>query len=107
MRGIKTLEFGGTKEEVIERSDFPRQKLQQIFGKDTMAVIGYGVQGRAQSQNMRDNGVCAFTVSINPVELQTHYLCRDISLFSLPFCDISLPSLFPCACVGVFCALSK
>lgn len=23
-----------------------------------MAVIGYGVQGRAQSQNMRDNGVC-------------------------------------------------
>ena len=79
----------------------------QVFGKDTMAVIGYGVQGRAQSQNMRDNGVCAFTVSINPVELQTHYLCRDISLFSLPFCDISLPSLFPCACVGVFCALSK
>jgi ketol-acid reductoisomerase len=42
---------------VIERSDYPRSKLQQILGKDTMAVIGYGVQGRAQSQNMRDNGV--------------------------------------------------
>jgi len=31
--------------------------VHQIFGKDTMAVIGYGVQGRAQSQNMRDNGL--------------------------------------------------
>lgn len=56
-RGIKTLDFGGTKEQVIERSDYPKDKLAQIFGKDTMAVIGYGVQGRAQSLNMKDNGL--------------------------------------------------
>eukprot|EP00123_Amoebidium_parasiticum_P012278 comp21244_c0_seq2/m.28938 comp21244_c0_seq2/g.28938 ORF comp21244_c0_seq2/g.28938 comp21244_c0_seq2/m.28938 type:complete len:408 (-) comp21244_c0_seq2:301-1524(-) len=57
VRGIKNLNFGGTVETVIERSDYPKEKLAQIFAKDTMAVIGYGVQGRAQSLNMRDNGL--------------------------------------------------
>jgi len=57
VRSVQTLNFGGTKEVVIERGDYPREKLQQLFKNDTMAVIGYGVQGRAQSQNMRDNGL--------------------------------------------------
>jgi len=56
-RTLKTLSFGGTQEPVVERSDYPPQKLKEILGKDTMAVIGYGVQGRAQSLNMRDNGL--------------------------------------------------
>jgi len=56
-RETQTLNFGGTKEIVIERNDYPKEKLQQIFKNDTMAVIGYGVQGRAQSLNMRDNGL--------------------------------------------------
>jgi len=56
-RSMQTLDFGGTKEIVVERSDYPREKLQKFFKDDTMAVIGYGVQGRAQSQNMRDNGL--------------------------------------------------
>ncbi|KAJ1654163.1 Bifunctional acetohydroxyacid reductoisomerase [Dispira simplex] len=56
-RSIKTLDFGGTKETVWERADYPREKLQEIFGKDTMAVLGYGPQGRGQSLNMRDNGL--------------------------------------------------
>ncbi|KAJ3107191.1 Bifunctional acetohydroxyacid reductoisomerase [Phlyctochytrium planicorne] len=56
-RGIKTLDFAGTLETVWERADFPPQKLAQIFGKDTMAVIGYGTQGMAQSLNMRDQGL--------------------------------------------------
>ncbi|KAI8897980.1 ketol-acid reductoisomerase [Globomyces pollinis-pini] len=57
VRGVKTLDFGGTKEVVYERSDYPKEKLKQIFGKDTMAIIGYGTQGMAQSLNMRDNGL--------------------------------------------------
>jgi len=57
VRGVKTLTFGSTQEKVVERSDFPPAKLQQILGKDTIAVIGYGVQGRAQSLNLRDNGL--------------------------------------------------
>lgn len=54
-RSIKTLDFGGTKEVVYERSDYPLQKLSSIFKNDTMAVIGYGTQGMAQSLNLRDN----------------------------------------------------
>jgi len=56
-RSIQTLDFGGKKEVIVERCDYPQEKLKQIFKNDTMAVIGYGVQGRAQSQNMRDSGL--------------------------------------------------
>ncbi|KAI8853378.1 ketol-acid reductoisomerase [Chytridium lagenaria] len=56
-RGIKTLDFAGTLETVWERSDFPKEKLAQIFAKDVLAVIGYGTQGMAQSLNSRDNGL--------------------------------------------------
>jgi len=52
-----TLDFGGTKELVVERADYPKEKLKEIFKNDVMAVIGYGVQGRAQSLNMKDNGL--------------------------------------------------
>jgi len=54
---LKTLDFGGSQEDVVERSDYPKEKLAKIFASDTMAVIGYGVQGRAQSLNMKDNGL--------------------------------------------------
>jgi ketol-acid reductoisomerase len=30
---------------------------QEYFKNDTMAIIGYGSQGHAQSLNMRDNGL--------------------------------------------------
>ncbi|KAI8617080.1 ketol-acid reductoisomerase [Chytriomyces sp. MP71] len=56
-RGVKTLDFAGTSETVWERADFPKEKLAQIFAKDTMAVLGYGTQGMAQSLNMRDQGL--------------------------------------------------
>ncbi|KAI9349432.1 mitochondrial ketol-acid reductoisomerase [Zopfochytrium polystomum] len=56
-RGVKTLDFAGTQETVWERTDFPREKLAEIFKNDVMAVIGYGTQGMAQSLNMRDNGL--------------------------------------------------
>ncbi|KAJ3236982.1 Bifunctional acetohydroxyacid reductoisomerase [Chytriomyces hyalinus] len=57
VRGVKTLDFAGTSETVWERADFPKEKLAQIFAKDTMAVLGYGTQGMAQSLNMRDQGL--------------------------------------------------
>jgi ketol-acid reductoisomerase len=56
-RGVKYLDFGGTKEVVYERADFPKAKLQEMFGKETFAVLGYGTQGRAQALNLRDNGM--------------------------------------------------
>jgi len=53
---VKTINFGGVDEIVYERSDFPQQKLNEIFKNDTFAVIGYGTQGRNQSRNLRDKG---------------------------------------------------
>lgn len=45
IRGVKTLDFAGTKEVVYERSDWPIPKLQEYFKNDTLALIGYGSQG--------------------------------------------------------------
>lgn len=56
-RGIKTLDFGGSQEVVVERSDFPKDRLQKLFGGETFAMLGYGTQGRGQALNMRDNGL--------------------------------------------------
>lgn len=56
-RGVKTLDFGGTMETVWERTDFPVQKIQEIFKNDTLAMIGYGSQGRGQALNAKDNGL--------------------------------------------------
>jgi ketol-acid reductoisomerase len=50
------IDFGGEKEEVITRDEFPMQKARDVLKDETIAVIGYGVQGPAQSLNMRDNG---------------------------------------------------
>ena len=50
------IDFGGTKEEVITRDEFPVAKALEVLKDETIAVIGYGVQGPAQSLNMKDNG---------------------------------------------------
>ena len=51
------LNFGGVEENVITREEFPLSKAQEVLKNETVAVIGYGVQGPAQSLNMRDNGI--------------------------------------------------
>ena len=53
---MATLNFGGVEETVITRQEFPLEKAREILKNDTVAVIGYGVQGPGQSQNLRDNG---------------------------------------------------
>jgi ketol-acid reductoisomerase len=49
--------FGGTMEEVVTEDEFPLQRARQLLSQDTVAVLGYGVQGPGQALNMRDNGV--------------------------------------------------
>ncbi len=51
------INFAGTYEEVITRSEFSLIKARKILAGETVAVIGYGVQGRAQSLNLKDNGI--------------------------------------------------
>lgn len=54
---MKELKLGDNHETAVERKDYPPEKVRQILASETVAVIGYGVQGRGQSLNMRDNGV--------------------------------------------------
>lgn len=51
------LNFGGTVENVVTRDEFPLSKAQQILANETVAVIGYGVQGPGQALNQKDNGI--------------------------------------------------
>lgn len=50
------MNFGGVIEEVMTREEFPLEKAREILKDETIAVLGYGVQGPGQSQNLRDNG---------------------------------------------------
>ena len=50
------LNFGGTEENVVTRDEFPLEKAREVLKSETIAVIGYGVQGPGQSLNLRDNG---------------------------------------------------
>ncbi len=50
------IDFGGVKEEVVMRSEFPMEKARKVLKNETIAIIGYGVQGPGQSLNMKDNG---------------------------------------------------
>ncbi|MDR0993259.1 MAG: ketol-acid reductoisomerase [Verrucomicrobiota bacterium] len=51
------IDFGGVKENIVTRKEFSLKKAQKVLKKEVVAVIGYGVQGPAQSLNMRDNGI--------------------------------------------------
>jgi ketol-acid reductoisomerase len=53
---MATINFGGVPETVITRDEFPLQKALEFLQDETIAVIGYGVQGPGQALNMRDNG---------------------------------------------------
>ena len=50
------MNFGGVIEEVMTRDEFPLEKAREVLKDETIAVIGYGVQGPGQACNLRDNG---------------------------------------------------
>ena len=54
---MKEIKIGNSTEQCVERSDYPPDKVRKILANETVAVVGYGVQGRGQSLNMRDNGL--------------------------------------------------
>ena len=51
------INFGGVMEDVITSDEFSLKKAQEVLKKETVAVLGYGVQGPAQAFNMKDNGI--------------------------------------------------
>jgi ketol-acid reductoisomerase len=50
------INFGGVEENVVTREEFPLAKALEVLKNETIAIIGYGVQGPGQSLNLRDNG---------------------------------------------------
>ena len=53
---MTVINFGGTNENVVTREEFPLSKAREVLKEETIAIIGYGVQGPGQSLNLRDNG---------------------------------------------------
>ena len=51
------INFGGTEEEVITSEEFSLAKAKEVLKNETVAVLGYGVQGPGQALNMKDNGI--------------------------------------------------
>ncbi|MCL4118519.1 UNVERIFIED_CONTAM: hypothetical protein GTU68_048910 [Idotea baltica] len=50
------INFGGVDEQVVTREEFPLEKARETLKNETIAVLGYGVQGPGQALNLRDNG---------------------------------------------------
>ena len=53
---MAVMNFGGVEENVVTRDEFTLEKAREVLKNETIAVIGYGVQGPGQSMNLRDNG---------------------------------------------------
>jgi len=51
------INFGGTWEDVITSEEFSLDKARSILKDEIVAVVGYGIQGRGQALNMKDNGI--------------------------------------------------
>ena len=51
------IDFGGVIEDVITSEEFPMDKARDVLKDETVAVLGYGVQGPAQALNMKDNDI--------------------------------------------------
>ena len=51
------INFGGIEENVVTREEFPLSKAREVLKDETIAVLGYGVQGPGQSLNLKDNGL--------------------------------------------------
>lgn len=51
------IRFGSVTEDVVTRDEFPMDRVLDVLGDETIAVLGYGVQGPAQALNLRDNGL--------------------------------------------------
>lgn len=50
------LKFGDVEENVVTRDEFPLEKALEVLKDETIAVLGYGVQGPGQALNLKDQG---------------------------------------------------
>jgi ketol-acid reductoisomerase len=50
------ISFGGVEENVVTREEFTLENAREVLKDETIAIIGYGIQGPGQGLNLRDNG---------------------------------------------------
>jgi ketol-acid reductoisomerase len=67
---MATIDFGGVLEEVMTSEEFPLSRAKEILKNESIAVLGYGVQGPGQALNLRDNG---FSVIVGQREEEPRY----------------------------------
>jgi len=70
------INIGGIIEEVITADEFTLEKAREILKDETIAILGYGVQGPAQALNLRDNG---FEVIIGQMESDKQYWDKAVA----------------------------
>ena len=63
------MNFGGVMETVVTSKEFSLEKAREVLKNETIAVIGYGIQGPGQACNLRDNG---FNVIVGQREGRTY-----------------------------------
>jgi len=51
------MDFGGVKEDITTRKEFTVAQAQKVLKDEVVATLGYGIQGRSQALNMRDQGI--------------------------------------------------
>jgi ketol-acid reductoisomerase len=71
------LDFGGVIENVVTRQEFTLEQAQKILKDEVVTTLGYGIQGRAQSLNMRDNGI---KVIIGQENIGVHKAYYDLAV---------------------------
>ena len=54
---MANIDFGGVVEEVITSDEFSLEQARETLRDETVAILGYGVQGPGQALNLRDNGI--------------------------------------------------
>lgn len=82
-RGSHNIKFGDTEEIVYKSNDFPQKDIRNFFKKDTIGVLGYGPQGRAQALNMRDNGLNVIVGVRNTDNAEKDGFIKGKNLFSI------------------------
>ncbi len=50
------IRFGDVTEDVVTREEWPMEKARACLADETIATLGYGVQGPGQALNLKDNG---------------------------------------------------
>ena len=54
---MRQITIGNVTETVVERADFPPEKIKQILGNETVAILGYGRFGAALTQLVGEAGI--------------------------------------------------